>query len=1068
MPVRQALHISWRAVLWAVAVLLTLSVLATSALFWRLSQGPLDMGFALPHIETALVARDSDLRYTIKQAELVWVSPDQPLLIRAENVSVRSGTVPFFFAPEVHIDLSLRSLLLGHLGVEAVEMQRISLSLTRSSNGRINISGHQPQDIYGPRRIGVSRDVTLSRIMQSLPNIGRLHIANARIIYNDLIERRIHEFHSADLTIRQSGLIGKKDISGVLVLPYDTDTTSGILVSDFTYNTAQALLDVTTAIDGLNPAYVKQSVLKADEAYPFFDMKLTGQMRLGLGDDFSLQHLGFRGKSDGGAVRWPLAWGKETLALSNLNIDFHSRLNEGQARLAQLSAKLNDQTDITLSADIGLGEGYALDRINAEWEIGNLAQNDIARFWPSHVEKTLVEKWMRQRLGNGSYSSLGGSMTMERKDGELPYPQHLDVRFAFDSMDIDYSAPLIPAENVKGSGHMHGRALDLSVESGTIGGLTVTGGTLAFDDLITTGKGDADINLTMTGPVRDVLDYLSKDPINATNNLPFQADKVGGQATADVRVRFPTVKDILIKDIRVDAGAEITNLHIPDVIRGLPLSGGPYQVSATARHYSLSGKGRLGETPIDLEWEEYFSPQDDVDFLSRIRAKLTANHDIRRRFGSDPYGWFSGPSQVDLTYTESKNGKADQLRLNANMRETTITIPELNVTKPAGQDARLTLKGDINGGDLTAIHDLSLTSDALKLGKGNIRLTPQGRLLHVEFATLQTAKSDATLLAERLNGANSPLKILIRGKKFDAAPFLGGTRKTEDEETETQKPQDDYHIRLEVDRVVTGHDRAINDVTAYLETNSAGHTTRLEMDSYVGNGALQIRYDPAEQPFSLRLKAEDAGAALKAFGLYDYMVEGELLILGKPMRTGAIEDVEGRANITGFSISEAPILAKLFNALSISGLFEMLGNGNNLAFTRLETDFTWQNQPEGGIYTFTNGAVRGNSMGLTFSGSIDQQAGRTDIKGTAVPVSALNTVISKIPLLGDILTGGEGGGLIAATFSLSGPSDDPQASVNPLSVLAPGIIRRILFEHHTDTPPAPSTEEQPKQRAPMN
>jgi len=70
-----------------------------------------------------------------------------------------------------------------------------------------------------------------------------------------------------------------------------------------------------------------------------------------------------------------------------------------------------------------------------------------------------------------------------------------------------------------------------------------------------------------------------------------------------------------------------------------------------------------------------------------------------------------------------------------------------------------------------------------------------------------------------------------------------------------------------------------------------------------------------------------------------------------------------------------------------------------------------------------------------------------------VPIYHSNSVISAIPLIGDILTGGEGGGLFAFTYTIRGSFADPSVSVNPLSVLAPGFLRRLFFE---ETPSAAS------------
>ncbi len=60
------------------------------------------------------------------------------------------------------------------------------------------------------------------------------------------------------------------------------------------------------------------------------------------------------------------------------------------------------------------------------------------------------------------------------------------------------------------------------------------------------------------------------------------------------------------------------------------------------------------------------------------------------------------------------------------------------------------------------------------------------------------------------------------------------------------------------------------------------------------------------------------------------------------------------------------------------------------------------------------------------------------------PAYGLTGVLDSIPLLGTILSGGEGEGIVAMTFRVRGTPEDPEFSVNPLSLLAPGILRNIF------------------------
>ena len=57
----------------------------------------------------------------------------------------------------------------------------------------------------------------------------------------------------------------------------------------------------------------------------------------------------------------------------------------------------------------------------------------------------------------------------------------------------------------------------------------------------------------------------------------------------------------------------------------------------------------------------------------------------------------------------------------------------------------------------------------------------------------------------------------------------------------------------------------------------------------------------------------------------------------------------------------------------------------------------------------------------------------------------IRRLLGAIPLVGDLLTGGEGQGVFAATYRVQGPLEEPEIGVNPLAVLAPGFLRNLFF-----------------------
>jgi hypothetical protein len=81
---------------------------------------------------------------------------------------------------------------------------------------------------------------------------------------------------------------------------------------------------------------------------------------------------------------------------------------------------------------------------------------------------------------------------------------------------------------------------------------------------------------------------------------------------------------------------------------------------------------------------------------------------------------------------------------------------------------------------------------------------------------------------------------------------------------------------------------------------------------------------------------------------------------------------------------------------------------------------------------------------VTFAGTVDRKAERVDLTGSLVPLYGLNSFLGAVPVLGDLLVSKQGEGIFGLTYAMKGNLNEPVLSVNPLSVLTPGIFRRIF------------------------
>jgi hypothetical protein len=166
------------------------------------------------------------------------------------------------------------------------------------------------------------------------------------------------------------------------------------------------------------------------------------------------------------------------------------------------------------------------------------------------------------------------------------------------------------------------------------------------------------------------------------------------------------------------------------------------------------------------------------------------------------------------------------------------------------------------------------------------------------------------------------------------------------------------------------------------------------------------------------------------------MVGGEMWVA---MDTPTADDTpqEGLLNVTDFTVKGEAALDRVVNNNNNV-------NPNGIAFTRMRTEFTRQT----GQLRIKDGVVRGPAVGATIEGDINYTANQVRMSGTFVPMYGLNNMFGQIPIVGLVLGGGSNEGLIGVTYEVVGTPGAPVLRVNPISAMAPGVLRKI-FDFNT-------------------
>jgi hypothetical protein len=210
----------------------------------------------------------------------------------------------------------------------------------------------------------------------------------------------------------------------------------------------------------------------------------------------------------------------------------------------------------------------------------------------------------------------------------------------------------------------------------------------------------------------------------------------------------------------------------------------------------------------------------------------------------------------------------------------------------------------------------------------------------------------------------------------------------------------------------------------------------------------------------LSLEAADAGAFLRATGLASE-ARGGTLSLDARLPGGSVERVDGVVRMTDVTLTEGSAFQRILRQGNANRVIE--GSSGGIGFAEVEMPFRYGE----GVLRLDGAVATGAALAVTLDGTIDLEADRLSLRGVASPAYALSGFLDDIPVLGRLLTGARGEGILALTFRVGGTTEDPEIDVNPLSLLAPGILRGLLTGEGGDEAPsgAPASDEAGEARA---
>lgn len=1025
------------------AVISVFLALGISSLAWRLLSGPMEINFAKPYVLAALRNEKTGVYTTIDRIVLHWPETQGPILLSLENIRLYDvDGKAIATVGEAALGLSKKYLMFGQIIPVKVILRNQALRIIRSENNGFDMILDQELDSRAPPMGGLdSGENPLEKIIGWLAQPGidpdepdflrgfeSFEIEGARVIIDDRLLDKSWTFLRLDVLMerRSDGLYSQG-----LVRFDEKISQPPTLKVDAILDSKTRKIDVSGMLEHFELSFLAS---RFPELSIFKEHRqlLDARLNLRIGADLTLESAKFTLLSGTDDINLPTLSDK-LMPASNIELLAEYDGKSGDLLLKRAHVILNGTLDMKADAAFKIWQDGFDGQAN--FMLDRLRQADISLVWP-----LASQKWIVENLSDGVFSDIHALIKMQGKKIQNRWQVELGnmtSKFQFEDMTVNYSAPLAPVKEAKGKGSfdLSSETLRIAIESAKLLDMQIAKTDMKLVNIIEAGKGTVDIEATLSGPLKSVLDYVKNKPINIDTDI----DRKGLQGQVDLRVNifFPMRAALKMEDVRVNVNGEMRDFVLPGVLKDMTLTGEALGFGVMGNLFKVSGSGKLESRDIEFDYQEFLNPKGQ-EYSRKFKVSLVMDHDFRKRKGMDLSKFLDGPIPVDATITNYGGGKSIA-NLEIDLDQARLFSDFFDYEKKPGDAGSVTLNVVLHNGNLKEIHELKARAGNLLIESSMLNFRQNGMETEISSGEISHFALNETVVGGKFDVTeNGQLNVILEGPFLDFLPFMN----KEKENSHANLP---LRLSIAVDRMRTAENETIQSPRIFADIDRHGVFNHLEVDAIAGQGNLRLRYKPDESGQRVfNLEAEDAGAALRAFAIHDHIIGGRMVIFGESLRGMYDRDLQGIAEISDFKVVNAPTLARLVGALSLTGVLQHLKD-DGLAFSKLESKFDWIFQPGGNLLVLNGGRTSGNELGLTFDGTFDKATDTVDISGTIIPFASINKVIGNIPLIGDIITGGTGS-LIAATYSLEGPAQKPVTFVNPLSVLSPGILRRILFE----------------------
>ena len=664
-----------------------------------------------------------------------------------------------------------------------------------------------------------------------------------------------------------------------------------------------------------------------------------------------------------------------------------------------------------------------------------MSASALKRIWPILIVPE-VREWVIERIERGTLQRIEVGVNspvrnLSRKGPPIP-DDGLSVNIVASGVTVRPVDEMPSVRDADLKARVSGRTATVTIGQAiadTPSGrkLNITDFTFEVPDMAPK-PAQAKVKFRIDGPVPAAAEILASDRLSDLSSTVIDPNASKGNFSALVTMGMPVIGTLTKADTTYTVTADLGGFAADKLVMNHKLEANTLKIIANNAGFQVKGDVKISGQPASLDYRK--PNEGDAD----IKLSATLDDASRARLGLDLGPAVSGAIPIKLI---GKIGERDS-KVGVEADLTSLKLDNIlpGWVKVPGKSGKASFSV-VKKEQSTLFQDIVVDGGGVSI-KGALEVDQNGDLMSANFPTYAPSEGDKTSLkADR--GADGVVKVTMRGDVFDGRGFLKSAISGKEADAKSKTKNIDFDVDLKLGAVAGFNGEALRSVDAKF-SRRGGYIKSFAISGKVGRDTpltADLRGRAQGQGREvIVLQTNDAGAFFRFNDFYSKIVGGQLTLALEPPSPEAGAK-EGLINVRDFSIRGEASLDRV----AAGGT---TGGQGVVAFSALRAEFTRQS----GQLSIRDGVVKGPAIGATIEGSIDSVTNQVRMSGTFVPMYGLNNMFGQIPVLGLFLGGGSNEGLIGVTYEVVGTPAQPVLRVNPISAMAPGVLRKI-FEFNT-------------------